>query len=225
MSFDMYNPIDLIILGAITVGFILGIWKGFVRTLTALASLAFGVVLAIKYYPTVEPYLGKISALEPHLAMAISMILIFIAVQVIFVIIRRILSAIIDVTNLSWLDRVLGAVMGVFTACLIAAAGIQIALMGMGDSDIVKKSKLARPVNELTSKGLQFLPASSQKRLQNLADKWKKERRPQGLPSQKGSGQPNSARTPNNTENPRPNTPAGNPHLPSTTSPGPANRN
>lgn len=225
MSFDMYNPIDLVILAVITVGFILGIWKGFVRTLTALASLAFGVVLAIKYYPAVEPYLGKISALEPHLAMAISMILIFIAVQVVFVIIRRILAAIIDVTNLSWLDRVLGAVMGVFTACLIAAAGIQIALLGMGDSDVVKKSKLAQPVNELTSKGLQFLPASSQKRLQSLANKWKKERRPQGFQPQAESERTNRSQTPNNTENPRPNTPAGNPYLPSTTSPGPANRN
>jgi membrane protein required for colicin V production len=224
MAFDMYNPIDIIILAIISVGFILGIWKGFVRSLTALASLAFGVVLAIKYYPQVEPHLGKISSLEPHLAMAISMILIFIAVQVVFVLIRRVLAAIVDVTNLSWLDRVLGALMGVFSASLVVAAIVQAVLIGMPESKMVKESKLIQPANEFTKRGIRYLPASSRKQLEKLAEKWKREQSPKGFQPTQGPNKSKGDGTNKQTPQDRPDSPAGNPHLPSTRSQGSANR-
>jgi membrane protein required for colicin V production len=225
MAIDMYNPIDIIILAIVSMGFILGIWKGFVRSLTALASLAFGVVLAVKYYPTVEPYLGKVSSLEPHLAMAISMILIFIAVQVVFVLIRRVLAAIVDVTNLSWLDRVLGALMGVFSASLVVAAGVQVILVGMPESKVVKESRLVKPVDQLAKRGVEYLPPSSKKQLQSLAQKWKKEQSPKGFQPTQSPKDTNQGPSRESATQNRPGSPGGNPHLPSTPSPGPANRN
>ncbi len=45
---DNYNLVDILIMGTLLVSLILGIWKGFVRSLTALASLVFGSAACIE---------------------------------------------------------------------------------------------------------------------------------------------------------------------------------
>ncbi len=76
-----YNLVDLFILGTLFISMILGIWKGFIKSLTALASLILGVVFALKYYPVVQPYLNKISALDAQISTVLSVIIVFIGVQ------------------------------------------------------------------------------------------------------------------------------------------------
>ena len=102
---ETYNLIDLFIMSTLMVTLILGLWKGFIRSLTAVAGLVIGIGAAAKYHPEVAPYLGKISSLDPNISKMLSMIIVFIAVQVLFVVLRRILAKLIDVTRLSWLDQ------------------------------------------------------------------------------------------------------------------------
>jgi membrane protein required for colicin V production len=168
-----YNLIDLFVAGVMLIGFLLGIWKGFVRSLTALASLVLGVLFALKYYPRVEPYLGKISSLDPHISMILSMVIVFIAVQVVFVAIRRLLDALVDLTKLSWLDRILGAIMGLAAGFLIAGAAVEVMLTGIPEWPVIKQSKLVAPVHELSQKALSFAPQSARDHLQALTKKWK----------------------------------------------------
>ncbi len=178
MQFDTaYNMIDLFIAGVIFIGFILGIWKGFVRSLTALAALVFGVVLAMRYHSVVEPYLKQISSLDPHISMAIAMVIIFIAVQVVFVLIRRVLAALIDVTRLSWLDRVLGAAMGILAGFVVVAMAVQVIQTGMPEWPLVKQSKLVGPVTRLTAKAMPFVPKSAREQLDSLVKRWKKDQK------------------------------------------------
>ena len=170
---EAYNAIDLFIMGTLLVTLILGIWKGFVRSLTALASLVAGVVLAIKYYPAAQAYLNKISTLDPQISMILAMVIIFIAVQIVFVVIRKILEALIDLTRLSWLDRIFGAAMGIAAGMLVVAAAVQAMLIGIPDWPLVKTSKLIKPVDQLTGKAVTYAPKQVTDQWQSIMTKWK----------------------------------------------------
>ena len=170
---ETYNLIDLFILGTLLVTLILGIWKGFVRTLTALASLVLGVLLALKYYPVVAAYLGKITKLDPQISTIISMVIVFVAVQAVFVVIRRLLDLLLDLTRLTWLDRIFGAAMGVAAGGLVVGAVVQALLIGVPDWPLVKTSKLVGPVDRLTSKALTYAPKEARDQWLAFIAKWK----------------------------------------------------
>ncbi len=186
---EAYNMIDLFILGTLLVTLILGLWKGFMRSLTAVAGLIVGVAGALRYYTVVEPYLGKISALDPHISMILSMVIVFIAIQALFVVIRRILTALIDVTRLTWLDRVLGGMLGVLAGFLIIAAAVQVILIAVPEWSLVKTSRLVKPVNELTNKAMTYAPKPARDYVETLIAKWKGTQRP-SPPKQPGQTAP-----------------------------------
>jgi membrane protein required for colicin V production len=168
-----YNFIDIFIAGTLLITFILGTWKGFVRSLTALASLVLGVALSIKYYPLVQPYLKKISSLDPNISMILSVIIVFIAVQVLFIAVRRILAKLLDLTRLTWLDRIFGAIMGAAAGFLLVAAAVQALLIGVPDWPMVKTSKLVKPVDRLTWTGMAYAPKEARDQVQSVITKWK----------------------------------------------------
>lgn len=168
-----YNIIDLCIALILLIGLILGIWKGFVRSITALASVVLGVLAAMKYYPAVEPYLGKISKLDPQISMILSMVIIFILVQIVFVLLRLLLEAAIDVTQLGWLDRTFGAIMGLLAATILIVVAIQALMLGMPDEAVVKKSKLVPIANRIGAKMLEYMPQGMKQQLDKSIKEWK----------------------------------------------------
>lgn len=170
---EAYNLIDIFIVVVLSITLILGIWKGFLRSLAGLASLVVGVVLAARYYPVVEPYLGKISSLDPQISMILSMVIIFVAVQAVFVVIRRILDALIDVTRLGWLDRTLGALIGLGAGFLVISAVVEMLLFGFPEWPMLRDSKLVRPVDQLARKAVTLAPKGAQDQLQSLIEKLK----------------------------------------------------
>ncbi len=170
---ESYNPVDLFIMGTILVTLVLGLWKGFLRSLSALAGLVVGVAAALKYYPVVEPYLKKISSLDPHISTALAMIIIFVVVQAVFVLIRKVLEALLSVTRLGWLDRIFGSAMGVAAGLLIVAAAVQVLLIVLPEWPVVKASRLVPSVNGLTEKALTYAPKQARDQIQALITKWK----------------------------------------------------
>lgn len=170
---ESYNLIDLFILGTLLMTLILGVWKGFIRSLTALASLVVGVIAALRYNSVAQPYLSKVSSLDPQIASILSMVVIFILVQIVFVAIRWILAALLDLTRLSWLDRIFGAAMGLAAGFLIVAAGVQALLIGIPDWPLVKTSKLIGPVDQLAVKGMNYAPKQARDQVQSVITKWK----------------------------------------------------
>ncbi len=103
-------------------------------------------------------YLGKITKLDPQISTIISMVIVFVVVQAVFVVLRRILDLLLDLTRLTWLDRIFGAVMGVGAGALVVVAVVQALLIGVPDWPLVKTSKLVGPVDRLTSKALTYAP-------------------------------------------------------------------
>ncbi|HMK36463.1 MAG TPA: CvpA family protein [Desulfomonilaceae bacterium] len=172
-SIETYNFIDIFIVGTLLITFVLGTWKGFVRSLTSLASLVLGTAAAFKYYPVVQPYLKKVSSLDPNISMILSVIIVFIGVQVVFIVVRRILAKLLDLTRLTWLDRIFGAVMGVAAGFLVVAAAVQGLLIGIPDWPMIKTSRLVQPVDRLTWKGLEYAPKEARDQVQSVITKWK----------------------------------------------------
>lgn len=170
---DSYNLVDICIMVVLSIMFILGTWKGFLKSLTAVASVTVGGLVSYKYYPKVQPFLSKISSLDPNISMILSIIIVFIGVQIAFIIIRRILDAFLAVTRLSWLDRACGAVIGIAAGFLIVAVAVQLIIIGIPESSIVKTSKLMQPVDRLTWRGLAYAPKPARDQVQLMISKWK----------------------------------------------------
>ncbi|MEW6351591.1 MAG: CvpA family protein [Thermodesulfobacteriota bacterium] len=170
---ESYNLIDLCIIGTLGVGFVIGLWKGFIRSLTATAGLVVGGIVAMRYYQVVEPYLGKVSSLDPHVAMVLSMIAMFIGVQVVFVLVRRVLEALIDVTRLGWFDRLVGAGLGVAAGTLLVAGAVQVVWHLVPEWTEIRSSRLMEPVSELTGNALKHAPKEVQTWMDTVNQKWK----------------------------------------------------
>lgn len=184
-SLESYNLIDLFILGTLLITLILGTWKGFVRSLTALASLVLGVAAAVKYHTLAQPYLSKVSSLDPQISAILSMVIIFILVQIVFVGIRWILDALLDLTKLSWLDRIFGAAMGFGAGFLIVAAAVQGIMIGLPDWPLVKTSKLVGPVDQLSVKAMNYAPKQAKDHIQAVIAKWKGSQEPASVAPQR----------------------------------------
>lgn len=170
---ETYNLIDLFVGGTLLAALILGLWKGFIRSLTAMAGVFFGVLGAMRYHSYIQPYLGKVSSLDPHISVILAMVILFILVQVLFVLIRKGLDALIDVTHLSWLDRILGGAMGAVAGLLVVASAVQAILIAVPEWTVIKTSKLAKPVDALASKAMCYAPQEARDQLQLLMAKWK----------------------------------------------------
>ena len=182
-----YNIIDLCIALILLIGLILGIWKGFVRSITAFASVVLGVLAAMKYYPAVEPYLGKISKLDPQISMILSMVIIFILVQIVFVLLRLLLEAAVDVTKLGWLDRTFGALMGLLAATVLIVVAVQGLMIGIPEETVVKKSKLVPVANRIGTKMLEYMPQGMKQQLEKSIKEWKGSKAPTKSVSDKKS--------------------------------------
>lgn len=194
---ESYNIIDICILCTLLVTVALGLWKGFIRSLTALASLVIGVVGAMRYHTVIQPYLSKVSSLDPHISTILSMAIIFVLVQIAFVILRWILDALLDLTRLTWLDRICGAAMGFAGGLLISGAVVQAILIGIPDWPLVKTSKLIGPVDQLAVRSIDYAPKQAKDRMQSLITKWKGTQEPGSVlpqretaPSQKAPSAP-----------------------------------
>ncbi len=170
---EAYNPVDLFIITTILISLILGLWKGFVRSLTALTGLVLGFVIAGKYYPEVQVYLYKISSLNPQIAMIISMLALFVMVQAAFVLIRKLLDTLIDITRLGWLDRVLGALMGASTGLVFIAVTVQALILTAPEWPSVKNSNLIQVVDSLTIKAMDYAPQQAKDQVNAMVNKWR----------------------------------------------------
>lgn len=197
MSFlESYNPIDLFILGTLLVSLIFGFWKGFIRSLSALAGVVLGVLAAIKYHVAAQSYLSKISSLDPLISTILSMILIFVGIQMVFVLIRRLLDALIDLTHLSWADRIMGGVMGIAAGGLVVAAAVQAVLIAVPELSLVKSAKLVKPVEHLSAKAMSYAPKEATDHVQSLVAKWKGMQELSSPTPQKREGPPGKAPAP-----------------------------
>jgi membrane protein required for colicin V production len=137
------NGLDWAILGVIGLLVVAGLWKGLIRLVFAVLSVAVALVLACLSTGIGTEALTPIIR-NPAVAAIVSFIVVFIILLVIMGLVGRLLSKAIHVLGLGWVDRFGGAVLGLAGALLIVGgAFLVIELAGQENHPIVKESRLA----------------------------------------------------------------------------------
>lgn len=172
-QFENYNLIDVLVVFIMAVALLVGLWKGFVRTLTAVAGVVIGILASTRYHLVVEPYLSRVSSLDPYICTILSMIILFILVQAAFVLIRKALDIIIDFTRLGWLDRILGAGVGILAGLLFVACIAQFLVLAVPEWPAIRKSKLIAPIEQISRLVTSRVPEKIKIPFRVLTEKWK----------------------------------------------------
>jgi membrane protein required for colicin V production len=105
------NPIDLIIIITILVGFILGFKDGFVRKLIGLIGFGLAIFLAATLKDDLGEMVEYALGIEIYLAQIIGGIAIFFVVILVFTLLKRIIHPFDKVNNL--INQIVGGVVGI----------------------------------------------------------------------------------------------------------------
>jgi membrane protein required for colicin V production len=114
------NWLDIVILVALLVPAVLGLWQGFVKTLLSLVGLIVGVIVASNFYEALARMLTFIS--DPGIANIVAFALILVAVMVLAAVVASILRAILKAIMLGWVDKLAGAVLGLLFGAIFMGA-------------------------------------------------------------------------------------------------------
>jgi membrane protein required for colicin V production len=113
--------VDVLVLGTLSIGLILGMVRGFLAQFIGLAGLAGGLLLAERYYPGLRR-----AALDPWLRSEHNGEIAFVAIVVLTVLVAAIVGWLIgkalDRLQLGAYDRLVGGAFGLLKAGLICAA-------------------------------------------------------------------------------------------------------
>ncbi len=105
------NPIDLIIIITVLVGFILGFKDGFIRKLIGLIGFGIAIVLAAMFKDDFGSMVEFAFGIEIYLAQIIAGVAIFFGVILIFTLLKRIIHPFDKVNNL--INQIVGGVVGI----------------------------------------------------------------------------------------------------------------
>ena len=113
--------VDVLVLGTLGIGLILGMVRGFLAQFTGLAGLAGGLLLAERYYPGLRR-----AALDPWLRTDHNGAIAFVGIVVFTVLVAAVIGWLIgkalDKLQLGAYDRLMGGAFGLLKAGLISAS-------------------------------------------------------------------------------------------------------
>ena len=117
---------DLIIIGVVIVSTLLAFIRGFMRVVMSLAALVIAALAAIHFSAPVGMMLPEFGG-SPAARYITAFVLIAVAVLIVGALAGWILSRLVRAMGLGFLDRVLGAIVGLARGVLIAVLGVLIA--------------------------------------------------------------------------------------------------
>jgi membrane protein required for colicin V production len=164
------NAADVVIGIILIVGVASGIAHGFVRGILGLVGLVLGIVLAVAYYDWLAE--NALSFLPgEHVPQVLSFLLIFLAVVLLIGALARVLSHVLKLSTLGWLDRLAGGLLGLITASILASAVLFLAVVGGAAQErVLVESTLAPKVVRVTDAVVLLLPADVRERIYRAYD-------------------------------------------------------
>lgn len=123
----MMNALDIGILAMLAIFTVLGIYWGLIRQVLALTGLVVGIIVAGRYSAAVAAWLSSFIA-DPALANAVAFIGLLVLISSIASLIASLLHTFVGLLFFSWLDHLLGGILGLVQA-LISAAAILIGMI------------------------------------------------------------------------------------------------
>ncbi len=156
---------DYAILGAIGASVFLGLWRGVVSEMLALAAWVVGFLAARAYAGHVAPLFGHWLA-QPSLRYAAGFATVVVVVLVVVAVARLILSTILRAAGLGAIDRALGAAFGVGRGVLISLLAVLLGgLTALPKEPWWRDAALAPPLETAVIAMKPWLPPEVAKRI------------------------------------------------------------
>lgn len=118
--------LDIVLLLCFIPAIIRGLSKGLINELISLVSLILGAWLAFKFSSAVGAWMGNYLQLDPKVINVIAFAVIVILVVLLLNLIGQLLTKIVKITMLGWLNRLLGMVFGIIKVALVLGLVIMI---------------------------------------------------------------------------------------------------
>jgi membrane protein required for colicin V production len=135
------NWLDIVLIIFIVISIIGGLMQGIIKMLLTIIGLIVGVVLAGRYSGALGDKLTFIS--DPNTAQTVAFIFILIAVLIVAMILAFILRKVASAILLGWIDRLGGAVLGLFLGMIFAGAIVTMYMKFFGSTGVVSESFMA----------------------------------------------------------------------------------
>lgn len=120
------NWLDFLLLIPISYGLLRGILKGFILEVFSLLGIFFGVIAARIYSDAVAINIKNWFDIEMSFAQPLAFIVIFIVIAISFHILAIIISKILKIILLGWLNKLLGGVFGLCKMLIIMSIFINL---------------------------------------------------------------------------------------------------
>lgn len=156
---------DYAVLTVIAASVLLGLWRGVVSEILALAAWVVAFLVARAEASMAAGWLtGQIA--EPGMRLAAAYVVIFIGVLLVFAIARMIISLMLKAVGLGLLDRLLGAAFGVLRGILVVLVAVLVAGMTpLPKAGWWRDAVLAPPLETAVIAAKPWLPAEAAKRI------------------------------------------------------------
>jgi membrane protein required for colicin V production len=156
---------DYAVLTVMAASVLLGLWRGVVSELLALAAWIVAFLAARIFAAEVANELaGQIA--EPGLRLAAAHVVVFVGVLLVFTIARMLISLLLRAVGLGLLDRLLGAAFGVLRGVLVLLAAVLVAGMTPLPKAVWwRDAMLAPPLETVIIAAKPWMPADAAKRI------------------------------------------------------------
>lgn len=135
------TTIDIVILIVLGAGTIVGFTKGFLKQLAGLLGLVAGLLIAKALYATVAErfFLPLTDSLT--VAQGIAFVVIWLAVPLAFLLLATLLTKAMEAVALGWVNRLLGAGLGLLKSALLVSLLICVVEYIDSDNTLLKRTK------------------------------------------------------------------------------------
>ena len=134
------NGLDIVIAVALIVPIFTGLRQGLIKAALSLAGLIVGVVLASNFYQQLGKILTFIS--DESIANIAGFIIILVVVMIIAAVLAAVLKYTAKAILLGWIDRLGGAIFGLFMGAIFMGALLSILVKFLGEG-LITESVLA----------------------------------------------------------------------------------
>lgn len=144
------NRFDIFIAILLSIALIIGYRKGFVKQLVGLAVILLSAIFGGKLAELILPQLSRIINVSSNIETVLSFLIAFLLISLVTSLIGYLLQKIIDVASLSFLNRLLGAVVAITILTIVLSLLLNLTLIVDQRERVLKK--------ELRNSSLFFKP-------------------------------------------------------------------
>jgi membrane protein required for colicin V production len=162
------NKLDFILLIPIGIGFIFGLFKGFIKEITSLAAILLGIYGAKLLAPYVAAFLVGTFRFSDKTALPMAYLVLFAGIAIGLLIVAKSLEKIFDSMSLGGLNKLLGGIFGALKYALILS--VLLIVFNAVDSRFSIVGAATKENSKVYNPLLKLAPA--------LWDEAKKERKP-----------------------------------------------